>query len=141
MSDRIRTIVAGVSHLASDDPTLIAAGELARWTGARLHLVHAYDLPPSLSAPMGGLMLPDWPLEYAEGRRGLLEAAASGVPGGGDAVCHAVPGSPGAAVLEVAEEARADLVVVGAARAGQRRRRSWEPPPSGCCAARRFPSW
>ncbi|HEU4457481.1 MAG TPA: universal stress protein [Longimicrobium sp.] len=119
MTHRIRTIVAGVSHLSSDDPTLIAAGELARWTGAALHLVHAYDLPPAFGSPELGLMLPTWPREYAEGRRGLLEAAASGVPGGGAAVCHAVPGSPGTAIVEVVEEARADLVVVGAARAGR----------------------
>ncbi|HEU4453009.1 MAG TPA: universal stress protein [Longimicrobium sp.] len=119
MTHRIRTIVAGVSHLSPDDPTLIAAGELARWTGAALHLVHAYDLPPAFGSPMGGFVMPDWPLEYAEGRRGLLEAAASGVPGGGAAVCHAVPGSPGTAVLEVAEEAKTELVIVGAARAGR----------------------
>ena len=119
MSDRIRTIVAGVSHPAPDDPTLIAAAQLARWTGAALHLVHAFDVPATFAPPHLVPVPPEWTREYEEGRRGALQAAARQVPGAEAAACHTGLGSPAPAILETAEKTGADLVVVGAARHGR----------------------
>jgi nucleotide-binding universal stress UspA family protein len=116
MSNPIRTIVAGVAQPAGNDPTLLAAAELARWTGARLHLVQAFTLPPVFSPPELGYMRDDWALQFAERMRTRLEAAAHRLPGAESAVAHAVAGPPAAAILETAKAEGADLVVVGAAR-------------------------
>jgi hypothetical protein len=51
MSAAIRTIVAGVSQPAEDDPTLLAAAGLARRTGATLHLVTAFTVLAAFSPP------------------------------------------------------------------------------------------
>lgn len=119
MPNAIRTIVAGVSQPAEDDPTLLAAGELARWTGAALHLVLAYNLPAAIT-PLGmPYATPEWTLQHGDDLREHLQAAARRVPGGASAVCHAVPGGPAPAILEAAERVHADLVVVGAARPGR----------------------
>lgn len=106
----IQTIVAGISHLAHDDPTLTAAVELARGAGAALHLVHACEGPHLhvLSHP-GGLEL------HQSELRERLAAAADGRLGA-QPVCHAVPGPPARVILRLAEETGADLVVAGAGR-------------------------
>lgn len=116
MTNPIRTIVAGIAQPAGNDPTLVAAAELARWTGARLHLVQAFTVPPVFSPPELGYMRSDWALQYAERMRAGLEAAAHRLPGGESAVAHAVGGPAAPAILETAEAEGADLVVVGAAR-------------------------
>ncbi|HEX6913352.1 MAG TPA: universal stress protein, partial [Longimicrobium sp.] len=98
----------GISHLAHDDPTLTAAVELARGAGAALHLVHACEGPHLhvLSHP-GGLE------RHQSELRERLAAAANGRLGAQPA-CHAVHGSPARAILRLAEETGADLVVAGA---------------------------
>jgi nucleotide-binding universal stress UspA family protein len=116
MSNRIRTIVAGVAQPAENDPTLAATAELARWTGARLHLVQAFTVPPVFSPPELGYMRSGWALQYADRIRSGLEAVAHRLPGAGSAVCHAIGGPPAPAILKTAEAEGADLVVVGAAR-------------------------
>lgn len=119
MSKPIRTIVAGVSQPAVDDPTLVAAAELARWTGARLHLVQAFTVPPVFTPPELGYTSPEWIEHYAGHLREKLEGAAHGLPGAGSAVCHAVTGPPAPAILDIAQRESADLVVVGAAGVGR----------------------
>lgn len=119
MTNPIRTIVAGIAQPAENDPALVAAAELARWTGARLHLVQAFTVPPVFSPPELGYMPVEWGLQYAERIRARLEATAHRLPGGESAVCHAVSGSPAPAILETAEREGADLLVVGAAAAGR----------------------
>lgn len=118
MSDPVRTIVAGVSHASEDDPTLAPAAELARWTGAEPHPVHAFGLPPVVTPPEIGYVDPAWARRCEDTRRGLLVAAAQRA-GAGAAVCHTVAGPPASALLDVATQLRADLVVVGAARAAR----------------------
>ncbi|HEU0301086.1 MAG TPA: universal stress protein [Longimicrobium sp.] len=117
MSDRIKTIVAGVSQPNEGDPTLVAAAALARWTGAALHLVQAYTIPPVFSPPQLGYTSPEWTQHYADHIADRLEATAHRVPGAESAVCHAVAGTPAQAILETAAQEGADLVVVGAAGA------------------------
>lgn len=118
MSDPIRTIVAGVSHPAADDPTLVAAADLARWTGAELHLVHAFGVLPVVTPPEMGYVDPEWAQRYEDTQRDLLVAAAQRA-GAVAAVCHTVAGPPASAILDIATQVRADLVVVGAARAAR----------------------
>jgi nucleotide-binding universal stress UspA family protein len=98
------TIIAGIEHLASADPVLAAAAALARWSGAELHLLHAYHAFPGPGAPA----------RHGEELRARLAAAAAAIPGGERAVCHAVRGSASDALLQTAGEIAADLVVVGA---------------------------
>jgi len=122
MSDPIRTLVAGVSHIADDDPTLAAAAELARWTGAELHLVHAMEFPPLFAAPGVELDAPPASELYVSRQRAELEAVARRVPGGETAACHVVVGRPAKMLTQAAEQLGAGLVIVGAAHRGLRDR-------------------
>lgn len=73
--------------------------DLARALGARLHLVCAFDEAD------------DEARRHAEGR---LDSAATPLRAAGTPVTtHALPGDPGRALLQVAEEVGADLIVVG----------------------------
>lgn len=119
MSHPIRTIVAGVSQPAADDPTLAAAAELARRTGARLHVVLAFTVPAAFGPPEYGYTCAQWLPQHTENLRTRLETASRQVPGAESAVCHAIAGPAGPAILDVAESVHADLVVVGAARPGR----------------------
>lgn len=104
----IPTIVAGVSRLSRDDLALNAAAELAREAGAALHLVHAYEGPHLHALPHPGAIT-----EYEAELRAALCQAADERCGARD-VCHVVHGAPARALLRVAAEVRADLVVAGA---------------------------
>ena len=113
----IRTIVAGVAELAEDDPTLLLALDLARRADAKLHLVHAYELPQLFTmAPGLEMAYPEGSMRYGEEMRELLESVVRRHPDGEGAACHVAAGSPAAVLREAAERLRADLVIVGAAR-------------------------
>jgi len=116
MSNRIPVVVAGVSELQANDPTLLVATEVARAARAALHLVHAYQLPPLLTlSPELEAALPEGYARYAEMLQGSLEAAARALPGGEAARCRVVLGAAGPALADVADEVKADLLIVGAA--------------------------
>lgn len=113
----LRCIVAGVGELAGDDPTLLLAMDLARRCDAELHVVHAYQLPQLFTMSPGlEVVYPEGTERYASAVREALEAAVRRIPDPGAVTCHAVAGAPAAALVGIAEEVRADLVVVGAAR-------------------------
>jgi nucleotide-binding universal stress UspA family protein len=113
----LRCIVAGVGELSGDDPTLLLAMDLARRCGAALHLVHAYQLPQLFTMSPGlEIAYPEGSERYAAAVQEALEAAVRRIPGSEGVTCHAVQGAAGATLVAVAEEVRADLVVVGAAR-------------------------
>jgi nucleotide-binding universal stress UspA family protein len=118
MYHRIRTILAGVSVPAADDDTLVAAAELARWTGATLHLVHSLVPPVMLGSGESLYATPGWLEDFLAGQRAALERAAASIPGV-TTVCHTVVGASARAILDTAAEVDADLVVVGAARRGR----------------------
>jgi universal stress protein E len=119
MSGPIRTIVAGVSQPAADDPTLAAAAELARRTGAQLHVVLAFTVPATFGPPEYGYTYAQWLPQYTVNLQARFETASHQVPGAESAVCHAIAGPAGPAILDVAESAHADLVIVGAAQRGR----------------------
>jgi nucleotide-binding universal stress UspA family protein len=115
-----RTIVVGTDGSATADKAVDVAGELALACGAVVHVVTAY--PPvrsavlaSVGASGGGLSAPAW---LGDGERVAAEEvvrragerlAQSGVT----AQTVARLGEPADALLAIAEEIEADLVVVG----------------------------
>jgi nucleotide-binding universal stress UspA family protein len=110
-------IVVGTDGSATAQKAVDAAVELARVHQARLEIVSAYE-------PVSGLRLreearpipPD--LEWIVNPREdvdatLREAAAGAARVGVEATTYARAGDPADAILDVAEERGADLVVVG----------------------------
>jgi nucleotide-binding universal stress UspA family protein len=97
-----KCIVAGVTNTARSMQATERAREIAEKLGARLEIVTAYDDRGSDA-------------EVATARRhaeGLVQRLAQpGAPGG--TRTHALPGDAAQAILQVADEVGADLVVVG----------------------------
>jgi nucleotide-binding universal stress UspA family protein len=115
----LRCIVAGVGELASDDPTLLLAVDLARQCGARLHLVHAFQFPQLFTMSPGlNMVYPEGLEQYEAEMQKALEAEVGRNPrvDGDTVTCHALPGSPGQVLVDTANRLHADLVVVGAVR-------------------------
>src|SRR5262245_16270872 len=110
----IRSIVAAVDFSPHSEPVVDAAVTLAKKFGAKVRLVHAYDIPIPLVSPYE-VAIPEPYLE--ETRRIAAEklaalvarVAAQGVAV--DSVLTEVPAA--AAIVRAAEECAADLVVVG----------------------------
>jgi universal stress protein E len=101
MAHSIRTLVAGVATVSSDDPALAAAIEMAQRLGADLHLVHATDE------------------DDAGAVRARLDAVVQQVAGARPSIrIAAIPGDPDEVLPRAAEELGADLLVVGATRRG-----------------------
>ncbi|HET7462702.1 MAG TPA: universal stress protein [Longimicrobium sp.] len=116
MSELVHKIVAGIAEIAADDPTLIAAASAACGSGAELHLAHVYELPRLISmAPGLEMAFPEGTAAYEALLLEKLRAAAAGA-GAGEAVCHVARGSPAQALVRLAAELEADLMIVGAAR-------------------------
>ncbi|MFL5381833.1 MAG: universal stress protein [Longimicrobiaceae bacterium] len=117
MTDRIPVIVAGVSELQANDPTLLVATEVARAAGAELHLVHTYQLPPVMAMPAGTeVAFPEGYTQYADLLLESLRSAARALPGGEAAKCRVILGPPGPTLASFAAHVHADLLIVGAAR-------------------------
>jgi len=93
-------IVVGVSQAETADEAVRNAIEVARKFGSELHLVIAFE------GSRGGVG--DQSREHAEGK---LESIA--LEYSGKTFSYALPQSPSAAILEVARDVGADLIVVG----------------------------
>jgi nucleotide-binding universal stress UspA family protein len=110
----IRTILAAVDFSSHSAPVVDAAVTLAKQFGARVQLVHAYDIPMPLVSPYE-VAIPEPYLEEtrriaAEKLAALVERVrADGVAV--DSLLTEVPAA--AAIVRAAEEAKADLVVIG----------------------------
>lgn len=120
MPKQIRNIVLGVAEIAAPDPHLAAAVELARALGARLHVVHAYPLPGPMLHPMPPHA--SFTLDAVQQLHGVtesrLEASVRKTSDGVRLPCRALPGPADLAILDIAEEVGAELVIVGATRHG-----------------------
>jgi nucleotide-binding universal stress UspA family protein len=112
-----RSIVVGTDGSPTASEAVRQAVELARQVGARIGLVSAYE-------PVSGARLRDegppapedaqWTINPREDVDATLEEAAETVRGAGVQVAiYARQGDPADAILDVAEETGADLVVVG----------------------------
>ena len=110
----MRSIVVGTDGSPTAEQALREAGDLAKSTGAKLHIVSAYE--PAAGARVSGdapersqwLVGPDVQVDSVlDGAAGALHAR------GVETECHARKGDPADALLNVAEENGADLIVVG----------------------------
>ena len=110
----MNAIVVGTDGSETAARALQEAGDLAKCTGAKLHIVSAYE--PASGARVGGdtperaawMVGPDVQVDTV-----LDDAAGAMHAQGVEAECHARKGDPASALLEVASESDADVIVVG----------------------------
>jgi nucleotide-binding universal stress UspA family protein len=111
------SIVVGTDGSDTAGEAVRQAVELARTAGARLHVVTAYEPVPAARVRSVALQAPvaeEWALAQREDVDATLEAAAARAREAGvEVAVYARQGDPADAVLDVAEEQRADLIVVG----------------------------
>jgi nucleotide-binding universal stress UspA family protein len=110
----IRSILAAVDFSENSDQALGTAIDLAKQTGAELHVVHALDLPIPIFNPYA-ISIPDALLTQAreEATRRLRETVEKVSKAGVKSKSHLteVPAAP--AIARLAEELGSDLVVMG----------------------------
>ena len=120
MSQSLRRIVFGIGQNEEQDPHLPPALHLAEALGAELHVVHAHPIPEPLAFryPEAEVFSPavgEAVREATEQKlRGQLERA--GVQG--QVQLHVTPAPAANAILDVAEQIDADLIIVGATDRG-----------------------
>jgi nucleotide-binding universal stress UspA family protein len=110
----LQSIVVGTDGSATAGEAVRQAAELAGTTGAKLHVVSAaVPVHVMAGAAMNADVLafaPD-PIEIANG---VLDEVKARLEGSGlEVAVHARQLSPAEAIIEVAEEQNADLIVVG----------------------------
>lgn len=115
----LRTVMAGTLLDEGNDPVVRSALAVARAAGARIHLVHALPSAPQLVGPETGLG-EDFNLEMTAwceeqlrnqiARLGICEAELAGA--------EVVRGAPHRVLVDAAEKAGADLLVIGATGSG-----------------------
>jgi len=93
----IETIVVGTDGSDTAEAAVLRAGELAQSTGASLHIVCAH----------GGAVPPDITSALLDRSAGVLHSR------GIASECHARQGDAAEALLTVAEQEDADVIVVG----------------------------
>jgi nucleotide-binding universal stress UspA family protein len=126
-------IVVGTDGSKAATETVRQGAELARSSGAALHIVAAYrelkgrELDRARREFPVGLDV-DRPGDTELAARAILEDAELDVGGDGLAIrLHAVKGDPASAIIEVAERERAELIVVGNRGVGNPLRRLRRP--------------
>ena len=110
------TIVVGTDGSQTAKRAVAVAADLARQLGGQLHLVNGYRDPadpggagPSVASPYRATTD-----RWHEASEAVLdEAVADPALVGMEVQRHSVVGGPSDAILKVAEEIRADLIVVG----------------------------
>lgn len=105
----IRTIVAGIAEVNEEDPLLESALELARRTGASLHLLHTFEVAD-------GGMSPQEVRRHSESLRRKMQSTVAPLLRDEWVQCWAIAASPATGIEEVAKRKGADLIVVGATR-------------------------
>jgi nucleotide-binding universal stress UspA family protein len=111
------SIVVGTDGSDTATKAVRAAVELARSVGAKVELVSAYEPVPSAQLAAERRDAPEdlqWAITPREVVDATLEAAAEvGQEEGVTVKTYARQGDPADAILDVAEEQNADLIVVG----------------------------
>jgi nucleotide-binding universal stress UspA family protein len=112
-----KSIVVGTDGSDTASEAVRQATDLARTVGANLEIVSAYEPVPSQRLRQERRDAPEdlqWAISPREDVDAALEAAATPAREAGVAVkVHSRQGDPSDAILDVAEEIGADLVVVG----------------------------
>jgi nucleotide-binding universal stress UspA family protein len=120
------SIVVGTDGSETASEAVRQAAQLAAALGARVHLVCVYEPVPSApdgDGESGARSEAGWVLRPRDDVDATLAAAAAVFAAAGVAVdLYAQRGDPADAILDVAEEQAADLIIVGnLGRAGARR--------------------
>jgi hypothetical protein len=109
-------LVVGTDGSETADEAVRRAAELARTSGAKLHIVSAYEPVAPARLREEAVEAPkdiEWAINPREDVDATLERA-KGIAGEGlEVETHARQGDPADAILDVAEEIAADLIVVG----------------------------
>jgi nucleotide-binding universal stress UspA family protein len=114
-----KAIVVGTDGSETAERAVREAADLARAFSAPLHLVSAYRTStPMASMAMvevgGASMFGDWIFDQRTDVEQQLEAVSRQLEEAGvNCEVHCLPGNPVEAILKVAEERHADLIVVG----------------------------
>jgi nucleotide-binding universal stress UspA family protein len=113
----IGSMVVGTDGSETAGEAVRQATELAKQLGAKVHLVSAYEPIPEGRLREERQQVPDdmqWMVNPREDVSETLDKAAHGFEEVGVEVeTHAREGDPADAILDVAEEEKADLIVVG----------------------------
>jgi nucleotide-binding universal stress UspA family protein len=112
-----RSIVVGTDGSETATEAVRSAVDLAKATGARIELVSAYEPVSNQRLREESQQAPDdvqWMVNPREDVDATLGDATEMAESAGVTVeCHARQGDPADAILDVAEETKADLIVVG----------------------------
>jgi nucleotide-binding universal stress UspA family protein len=112
-----KSIVVGTDGSQTASEAVEQAVQLAKAVGARLHIVSAYEPVPAQRLQRERQQAPE-DLQWAITARGdvdhrLEEAAAPARQAGIEVSVYPRQGDPADAILDVAEEQEADLIIVG----------------------------
>jgi nucleotide-binding universal stress UspA family protein len=111
------SIVVGTDGSDTAKEAVRQAKELAKSLGAKMHLVSAYEPVPAGRPAQERHQVPEdlqWMVNPREDVAATLKDAAEGIEADGVEVeIHSREGDPADAILDVAEEQNADLIVVG----------------------------
>ena len=111
------SIVVGTDGSETAAKAVGQASDLASRIGAKVHLVSAYEPVPQGRLRDERQQVPDdmqWMINPREDVASVLEESAKTVQEAGvDVETHAREGDPADAILDVAEEQKASLIVVG----------------------------
>lgn len=114
-----KKIVAGTDGSETAQEAVRQAAALAQLCGAKLHIASAYPNVTSTSAMAAeamsyGMMDPKWEKELVEEIRSMLEKTKTTLfEQGLDVETHALAGDPADAILDLAENIGADVIVIG----------------------------
>jgi nucleotide-binding universal stress UspA family protein len=113
-----RAIVVGTDGSATATEAVHRAYSLAGAFGADLHVVNGYRPPAVVLAASGEpgsgpSAVIEWEAAARDDACHLLDDLAEGLAGPVTVTTHAVPAHPATAILSVAENVDADLIVVG----------------------------
>jgi nucleotide-binding universal stress UspA family protein len=112
-----RTIVVGTDCSTTADRAVLKAAELAKLSGAKLHIVSAYRDPTTGLAAVAGatsMVATEWPEAAIRDQHARIEATAHELRARGVEVDTRVEQGPAAdALVAVADAVGADLLVVG----------------------------
>jgi nucleotide-binding universal stress UspA family protein len=117
MRGMFNSIVIGTDGSETAKEAVRQASELAKAHGSRLHLVSAYEPVPEGRLREERSEVPEdlqWMVNPREDVNATLEETGEQLKGEGlEVETHAREGDPADAILDVAEEKGADLIVVG----------------------------
>jgi len=113
------SIVVGTDGSSTASSAVTSAIELARITGARLHIVCSYNTAQAstavaAAAGLASIGVEDMDRSAREHTFSVLdEAKGRATSAGVDVATHACIGSPAESIITVAEDQKADVIVVG----------------------------